>query len=217
MSLFTITVPAPERAVEYVDGACTRVLGPGRHRRPSRARYESVTVLERLTTTAPQEVLTSDGVAVKVTAALRWRVSDPRAYLEGALDPASTLQLAVQLALRDALVDVAADDVVRTARRELGAALAEAARGAADALGIEVLDVVVKDVVLPADLRAAYAEQVTARARGAAQLEAARAETAALRSLANAARMLDESPALARLRLVQALPHGSTVELTSGD
>ena len=76
-------------------------------------------------------------------------------------------------------------------------------------------EVVVKDVILPHELRSAYAELVTAKARGAAQLEAARAETAALRSMANGAKLLDEHPALARLRLVQALPPGSTLELTT--
>jgi hypothetical protein len=76
---------------------------------------------------------------------------------------------------------------------------------------------VVKDVILPPELRSAYAELVTAKTRGQAQLEAARAETAALRSLANGAKLLDEHPALARLRLVQALPYGSTLELTVGD
>jgi hypothetical protein len=72
---------------------------------------------------------------------------------------------------------------------------------------------VVKDVILPHELRTAYAELVTTRTRGQAQLEAARAETAALRSLANGAKLLDDHPALARLRLVQALPYGSTLEL----
>ena len=60
-------------------------------------------------------------------------------------------------------------------------------------------------------------ELVTARSRGLAQLEAARAETVALRSLANGARLLDEHPALARLRLVQAAPYGSRVVLAVGD
>ncbi len=41
----------------------------------------------------------------------------------------------------------------------------------------------------------------------------ARAETAALRSLANGAKLLDAHPALARLRLVQAAPHGAQVVL----
>lgn len=39
-------------------------------------------------------------------------------------------------------------------------------------VGIAVREVVVKDVILPLDLRSAYAEQVTARARGQARLEA---------------------------------------------
>ena len=51
---------------------------------------------------------------------------------------------------------------------------------------------------------------MTARQRGQAKLEAARAETAALRSLANGAKLLDEHPALARQRLVQALPPGAS-------
>ena len=75
----------------------------------------------------------------------------------------------------------------------------------------------VKDVILPHELRAAYAELVTTRTHGQAQLEAARAETAALRSLANGAKLLDDHPALARLRLVQALPHGSTLKVALPD
>lgn len=215
MSLFTtaLTVFSHERAVEYVDGVCTRVLGPGRHRQPRRATYRRVQVLDQVVTTAPQEVLTADGVSVRVTAAVRWRVADPRAYVETVADPTGLVYLAVQVALRDALAAVDVEALVRDARRLTGAALVEAARGAGASVGVEVVDVVVKDVILPPDLRSAYAELVTARTRGQAQLEAARSETAALRSLANGAKLLDEHPALARLKLVQALPYGSTLEL----
>jgi regulator of protease activity HflC (stomatin/prohibitin superfamily) len=217
MSLFpTITVRPQERLLEYVDGSCDRVLQPGRHRRRRGAEYHRVVVLDRIETTAPQEVLTADGAAVRVTVAVRWAVTDPQRYAEGTLDPAAVVYLAVQLALRESLVDVGVEDVVAHARRELGPLLSEAARSAGAEVGIEVRSAVVKDVILPHDLRAAYAELVTAKARGQAQLEAARAETAALRSLANGAKLLDEHPALARMRLVQALPHGSTVELTTG-
>ena len=219
MSLFRThrTVRASERVLEYVDGACTRVLGPGKHAVRRRAEYHSVLVLDRVETTAPQEVLTSDGVSVRVTAAVRWRVADPQVYVESAFDASGIVYLAVQVALRDALVARDAETLVRMPRTEIGATLTEAASQAGADVGIEVRAVVVKDVILPPDLRSAYAELVTARLRGPAQLEAARAETAALRSLANGAKLLDESPSLAKLRLVQALPPGSTVELTSGD
>ncbi len=211
----TTTVPATAVAVEYVDGLRTRVLDPGRHRVPRRSAHVQVSLLERLVTTAPQEVLTADGVSVRVTAAVRWTVADPVAYLETTSDPEGAVHLAVQLALREALLDVEADTVVRRARTGLGDVLLAAARLAGAGVGVDVRAVAVKDVILPADLRAAYAELVTTRARGQARLEAARAETAALRSLANGAKLLDDHPALARQRLIEAVPHGSTVTVST--
>jgi len=146
---------------------------------------------------------------------VRWGVADPQRFVEAALDPSAVVYLAVQIALREALLDVDSEVIVRQARRALGTRITEVARAAGEEVGIAVREVVVKDVILPHELRSAYAELATAKARGAAQLEAARAETAALRSMANGAKLLDEHPALARMRLVQALPPGSVVELVS--
>ena len=216
MSLFTqpLTVQPWQRVLERLDGAPTVVLEPGRHRRRSRATYQVLDVREQLLTLSPQEVLTADGVTLKVTAALRWRVADPVVYTETVADPLSRVYLAVQIALREGLAPLETEAVVRTARQSVTDAATAAAVSAGAAVGLEVLEVVVKDVVLPADLRAAYAAVVTARQRAQAQLEAARAETAALRALANGAKLLDDHPALAQLRIVQALPMGSTVELS---
>lgn len=213
----TTTVPATSVAVEYVDGVRTRVLQPGRHRVPRRATHAPVSLLEHLTTVAPQEVLTADGVVVRITAALRWAVVDAPAFLEVTDDPAGAVHLGVQLALRESLVDVDAGDVVRWVRTGVGDSLLDPARRVGAGVGVDVRSVAVKDVILPADLRAAYAELVVTRARGQARLEAARAETAALRSLANGAKLLDDHPALARQRLVEALPAGSTVTLGTAD
>ena len=135
------------------------------------------------------------------------------AFTEAHEDPVSVVYLAVQVALRDALSERDAEVLVRATRGEVTERLGAAARTTAVRYGMEVLDVVVKDLLLPPELRAAYAEAVVVRRRGQAQLEAARAETAAMRSLANAAKLLDDHPALARLKLVQALPPGAKVVL----
>ena len=143
MSLFTtITVFPHERALEYVDGVCTRVLEPGRYRPARRATYRRVHVLERIVTTAPQDVLTSDGVSVRVTAAIRWKVVDPRAYVETVADPAAAVYLAVQIALRDELVAVEVDALVREARLLGRGVLTDGARAAGSAVGIDVVEVV---------------------------------------------------------------------------
>lgn len=106
--------------------------------------------------------------------------------------------------------------VERPSGRVDAAVIAEAARAAGRRVGVDVLDVCVKDVIVPAEIRTAAMQLVTAKARGAAQLEEARAETAALRALANAGKLLDAHPALAQLRLVQAAPYGSRVVLAVG-
>ncbi len=136
-----------------------------------------------------------------------------RRVVETAADPVGVVYLAVQVALREAVASREAHDLVRSSRTLVTEALTVGARTAGAPLGVEVREVVVKDVLLPPELRAAYAESVVVRTQGQAKLEAARAETAALRSLANAAKLLDDHPALARLRLVQALPAGATVVL----
>jgi regulator of protease activity HflC (stomatin/prohibitin superfamily) len=215
MGVLTIVVERHEKVLVVRDGRVTGVLGPGRHRRERRTVYERVDVRERITTVAAQEVLTADTVTVKVSAAVRWQVLDPVAYTAVA-DAGAVVYLAVQIALRDEMAGREAMAVVRSGRAEIGPTLLEAARLAGAGVGISVEDVVIKDVVLPAELRAAYAELITARQRGQVQLEAARAESAALRSMANAAKLLDQHPALARLRMVQAATYGSKLVLDVG-
>jgi hypothetical protein len=62
--------------------------------------------------------------------------------------------------------------------------------------------------MVPAELRQAAAETAVARSRGLAALERARAEVAATRALANAARLVADNPALLHLRTLQAVERG---------
>lgn len=214
MFLTRITVRPHERVLAYRDGRLSSLLGPGRHRRRTRTELVRVDVRDRIVTLAPQEVLTSDGVSLRVTAALVWAVADPVAFHERAESPDAVVYLAAQLGLREALAGLDVESVLTGGRRTVAEQVTATAAVAGEPVGITVREAVLKDVLLPAELRSAYAELVSARQRGKAQLEAARAETAALRSLANGAKLLDEHPALARLRLVQALPYGSSLKVT---
>jgi regulator of protease activity HflC (stomatin/prohibitin superfamily) len=217
MSLINrLTVEAGQSALVYRNGTLSRVLHPGTHRLYGAVSTVVVDLRERLVTLAPQEVLTADAVSLRVTVALRIVVTDPVAYVEKAADPVGGVYLAAQIALRDIAAGLTAEDVMRRTTRIDAAALRDAARDAGTRTGVDVLDVYVKDVIVPAEIRTAAMQLVTAKARGAAQLEAARAETAALRALANAGKLLDAHPALAQLRLVQHMPYGSRVVLAMG-
>lgn len=216
MSLSRFTIEPRHCALRYRHGVLDQVLTAGRHRRLRGQRLEVVDLRERLLAVAPQEVLTTDGVSVRVSAAVRWRVGDPVAFVEVSDDPEGTVYLATQVALRDALSGLAVDDLLRRGATLPTARVTSVTAAAVDRVGVDVVEVVVKDVIVPVELRAAAMELATARRRGEAQLESARAETAALRSLANGARLLDAHPALARLRLVQAAPPGTRIVLGIG-
>jgi hypothetical protein len=67
----------------------------------------------------------------------------------------------------------------------------------------------VKDIMFPGDLKKIFAQVVKAQKEGQASLEKARGESAALRNLANAAKMLEGNPALMQLRVLQSVDAGT--------
>ena len=210
-----IVVQEWERVLRYADGRFEELLGPGRHRRRRwRSQVVRVVVRPRLLTVPGQEVLTGDGLAVKVSLLVRCCVTAPRRWHEAVEQPDTFLYAALQVAVRHAVAARTLDDLLG-ARSELGPELAAAAGPVAEEVGVALLDVAVRDVMVPGELRRAAAEAATARAQGLAALERARGEVAATRALANAARLVADNPALLQLRTLQAVETGgATVVLT---
>jgi hypothetical protein len=82
-------------------------------------------------------------------------------------------------------------------------------------LGLKLILADVKDMMFSGEMKKAFAQVVKAQKEGQAALEKARGETAALRNLANAARIMDDNPNLLQLRALQALAEsgGNTLVL----
>ena len=161
-----------------------------------------------------QEILSADGVTLRVSLVARYRVTDPKLAANDTGDYVGELYVALQLALREVVGGRPIEEVLGT-RGEIGAQVTERAASSAARVGLELLEADLKDVMLPGDLKRIFAQVVEARQQGLAMLERARGETAALRSLANAARLVDESPATFQLRLLQhlAASTGNTIVL----
>lgn len=197
-----------ERALLFHNGSLVRTLGPGAYRQWAPGyTLRRVDVRPWILQVPTQEVPTSDGVTVKVTVAGRVRVVDPVAYVVGSQDPLASLYLAVQVALRELIARASVEEML-AGRADVGSQLGGAVRGI-DELGIDVEQLELKDLILPADLKRAQAQVLLARAEGLAALERARGETAALRNLVNAARLCTDHPALLQLRALQQLSTGS--------
>lgn len=200
-----VTVFAWERAVVMRDGAVQRVVREGRHRRRRREDWWLVDVRARTIVIPPQEVLTSDGLQVRVSLILAFGVVDATTWLTVAVDPSSELHTLAQVALRTAVAARTLDELL--ASRDAIAAGLDGIRDAARAFGAEVTSFEVRDITLPQELRQAFAAPALARAEGNAKLERARGEAAAVRSLANTAKVLEAHPSLLQLRALESAGH----------
>lgn len=214
-----VTVHDYERGLRYRSGRFTGLVDPGAHVviRP----LNEVRVLDgrpAFTIVEGQEVLTSDGVPVKVSLAARYVVGDPVAAVTNDQDFTRALHVELQLGLRDALASGTVEELL-AARAKIGPAVLERTASALARIGIEVLSVEVRDLMVPGELKRLFAGVVAARKEGEASLERVRAETAALRSLANAGRMVEENPGLLQLRMLQQVggSTGNTVMLSMPD
>src|ERR1700736_5804846 len=83
-------------------------------------------------------------------------------------------------------------------------------------LGLKLALVDGKGIMVPHGMKKAFAQVVKAQKDGLGALERARGKTAALRSLANAARSMDGNPNLLQLRALQALADSSGNTLVLG-
>jgi len=214
--LSSVTVFEYERALRFVRGRLRDEVGPGRYR------YLSGTTIFRKIDTRPtqlamsnQEVLSKDGVAVKASVTASYRVLSPRAAVLGADDYAAALYTELQQALRIAVSSTDVETLLAS-RADLGAQILRDVQSAAERLGLEVERVAIRDLTLPGELKKIFAQVVKAKQEGLAALERARGETAALRNLANAAQMVERSPQLVQLRLLQVAGQQSALTMVVG-
>lgn len=189
----------------YHSGRFQKQLGPGAHRNLRFWRSITVLDLRKRTVTVPgQEVLTADQVGLKVSLVATYQVCDPQKAEHEVEDFTVALYLAAQIALRKVVGSVEFDKLLQD-RVNIGSQVTSDVVINAEPLGLKVHSVEIKDVMLPAEVRKAFSEVVRARQEGQAALERARSETASLRTLANAARLMEEHPCLLDLRILQTL------------
>lgn len=198
-----------QRGLLYRSGKFSKVLDPGAHWY-FRQSTEIKTVDVRLKTiTVPgQEVLSADSVALKISLTSAYEVSDPATAVNQVENFQEALYMELQMALRD-IVSAAKVDELFEKRAELSKQLLAATEGKVGRYGLKLHGVSVKDITFPGELKKIFSQVVKAQKEGLASLERARGETAALRNLANAAKMVEENPALMQLRVLQSIGESS--------
>lgn len=189
----------------YRDGRLARTLDAGAYwLQPLRDELEVVDRRSVTLIVGGQEVASADNIGVKASAVVIYQVVDAVLATRSVQDYQAELYARTQLVMRDEIAARTLDALLGT-RRDLSESLTTTLAPAAEALGLRLHEVAVRDIMVANDLKRAYHEVVKARKGGEASLERARGETAALRNLANASRLLRDNPELLSLRALQAI------------
>lgn len=191
----------------YLEGRFTRALGPGTYGFWTAAGNPRVEVVElRLQTLEipGQEILTKDKVSIRVNVSAEYQVTDAVRARQAVKDYAAQLYRAVQFAVRRTLGQRTLEEVLAE-KVDIDETASAEVRRETEAFGVRMGAIVLKDIVLPGDMREILNQVVTAEKQAQANLIRRREETAATRSLLNTAKLLEGNPLLVRLKELETL------------
>jgi regulator of protease activity HflC (stomatin/prohibitin superfamily) len=201
------TVDEGHTGLLFIQNRFVRALGPGFYgfwNSAGSPRVEVVDLRLQALEIPGQEILTGDKVSIRVNVWAEFQVVDAVKAKESVKDYAKHLYRTVQRGVRQAL-----------GRRTLEEILAEKAgidetveadvRKEMEAFGVRVGAIALKDIILPGVMSEILNQVVTAEKQAQANLIRRREETAATRSLANTAKLMEDNPLLVRLKELETL------------
>jgi regulator of protease activity HflC (stomatin/prohibitin superfamily) len=151
-----------------------------------------------------QEVMTEDNVPCSIDGVVFFKIDNPeKAVLEVEEYKFAITQLS-QAALRDVCGKVELDTIL-SKREEMGKNIKEIVEQETKQWGIVIIDVKIKDIQLPENMRRMMANQAEAERSRRARIILALAEEQAAGKLLEAGKLIDQSPSAIKLRLYQTL------------
>ena len=199
------TVRQFERGIVFTLGKYSGMRGPGLH---VIIPYIQTMTRDDVRTTPidvpKQEVITKDNVTVGVDAIVYFRVLDPsKALLETTNYIYATTNFA-QAALRDITGNFELDELL-SKRDEISAKIKEIVDKETDKWGIDIENVKLQNIELPADMKRAMAKQAEAERERRAAIIVADGEKAAAQAVSEAASLLAKTPGGIQIRTLQTL------------
>lgn len=194
-----------KRALKFRFGKYIKTLQPGfRWIIPIIDTLQIVDIRVITINVVSQEVMTEDNVPCSIDGVVFFKIIDPEmAVLEVEEYNFAITQLS-QAALRDVCGKVELDTIL-SKREEMGKNIKSIVEIETKEWGIEIIDVKIKDIQLPENMKRMMANQAEAERSRRARIILAQAEEQAADALLNAGRKIDLSPSAIKLRLYQTL------------
>ena len=194
-----------KRALKFRFGKYVKTLKPGfRWIIPVVETIQKVDIRVITVNILSQEVMTEDNVPCSIDGVVFFKIEDPeRAVLEVEEYDYAISQLS-QAALRDVCGKVELDTIL-SKREEMGKNIKHIVEHETQDWGIDIIDVKIKDIQLPENMRRMMANQAEAERSRRARVILAQAEEQAAGTLLEAGKKIDQSPSAIKLRLYQTL------------
>lgn len=193
--------------VLFQDGHYVGTLQPGLYafwRDTVDAKLVAIDLREKMIDVGGQDIMTGDKVTLRLNAVITYRVVDARLAVTVAEDMHQSLYREAQLAFR-AVVGVRDLDSFLSDKDAVALEIDEMLARRAEEVGARIVSVGIRDVILPGDMKDLMNKVTEAKKAAEANLIVRREETAAMRSQANTAKLLEASPTLMRLRELEVL------------
>lgn len=194
-----------KRALKFRFGKYVRTLQPGfRWIIPIVDTIQIVDIRVITINITSQEVMTEDNVPCSIDGVVFFKINNPeKAVLEVEEYSFAITQLS-QAALRDVCGKVELD-IILSKREEMGKNIKAIVEQETEEWGIVIIDVKIKDIQLPENMRRMMANQAEAERSRRARIILALAEEQAAGKLLEAGKLIDQSPSAIKLRLYQTL------------
>ena len=194
-----------KRALKFRFGKYVKTLKPGfRWIIPVVETIQKVDIRVITINIISQEVMTEDNVPCSIDGVVFFKIDNPeKAVLEVEEYNFAITQLS-QAALRDVCGKVELDTIL-SKREEMGKNIKSIVEQETQQWGIDIIDVKIKDIQLPENMRRMMANQAEAERSRRARIILAQAEEQAAGTLLAAGKMIDQSPSAIKLRLYQTL------------
>ena len=205
--LEVLTVEAGHAGLFFKDGRHEATLAPGAYalwKGVAKTRVLDVDLRELVVDVAGQDIMTADKVTLRLNAVVTYKVADPVKAVTTVEDYRQALYREAQLALR-AVVGTRELDVLLSDKDAVARELDGIVRVRVAGFGVEVVALGIRDVILPGEMKDLMNKVTEAKKAAEAALITRREETAAMRSQANTAKILESSPTLMRLRELEVL------------
>lgn len=206
-STYYIEVPDNHVGLLKVNGRLESLLKPGNYGYWRFNRNIEVVRLDcRLQTmeVSGQEILTKDRVSLRINLSASYRIADTEKVATLLKNYTEFLYREFQLALRE-VVGTRTLDFILEDKDSVNQVVESQIKSKALTYGLEIMDVGVKDIILPGDMKSILNQVVEAQKAAEANLIKRREETQATRSLFNTAKVMEGNSVLMRLKELEVL------------